>query len=278
MRRYYYTGAWLILFMVVPACLTAQPVQSIKAWTKSEKVRTYSPQTLWDYIDGAADYFLTYNFSNLEVSEYYRSDEEYIKVEIYDHRDPLNAFGIYAYERPPEVEYLNLGAEAYRVYSALNFYCDHYYVKIMSHQSDENTLETILKLATEVAERLASKEQEPLLTLLPKEDRVPHTEKFFPENFLGYSFMIQAIEAAYQSGEESYKLFVIEQSGREGARKILDAYLNFAGVDTLVQEGTAISLEDMFHGRVYLMIHGNCLYGIYDAESEDLALGVLGKL
>jgi hypothetical protein len=119
-----------------------------------------------------------------------------------------------------------------------------------------------------------------MLRMLPQENRISHTEKFFPENYLGYSFLIQAVEAEYKSGEERYKMFVITQATKEDIHKVLNSYLKFTGtdIDIAIEEGKVINIEDIFHGKVFLLTWNNCLYGIFDTENKDLAFKILNKL
>lgn len=255
-------------------CQSSFPV--IDGWEKSDTLIKYDADFLWDYINGAADYYLSYNFLELEVCEYSRSEDEYIKAEVYNHQNPMNAFGIYAYERPPEGNFVELGAEAYRAHSALNFYCDKYYVKIHSHLSDEDALNAIEEIGKALAERHCSKNMKStILDDLPLKNRLPHSEKYFPANYLGYSFLNNALEASYISGEEKYKLFFIEQENSEKAQEMLDSYLQFAKSNSIVKNKSIYPIDDMFNDKVTILIQDNLLYGIYGTHNDSLAHKIL---
>jgi hypothetical protein len=66
----------------------------LKGYKISYNYPVYTPDNLWDYIDGAADTYLAFGFENLHIAEYSKG-KNIIKVEIYKHPDNVQAFGIY---------------------------------------------------------------------------------------------------------------------------------------------------------------------------------------
>jgi len=91
------------IFIIISAVEAQEKTElfpSIKGWELSENIDTYSPETLYDAINGAADSYLRYDFRELKVGEYSLDDGTYLVVEIYQHGSPINAFGIYSQERP----------------------------------------------------------------------------------------------------------------------------------------------------------------------------------
>jgi len=42
----------------------------IKGWEISGEIKVYTPETLYDYINGAAELYLSYDFQELQVAEY----------------------------------------------------------------------------------------------------------------------------------------------------------------------------------------------------------------
>ncbi len=68
----------------------------------------FLPDNLWDFIDGAAEVYLSYGFKDLHVAEY-KKRRDVIKLEIYKHSSHTMAFGIYSSERSPSFKFTNLG-------------------------------------------------------------------------------------------------------------------------------------------------------------------------
>lgn len=250
----------------------------IDGWNKSDKINTYDSETLWEYINGAAEYYLGYNFSKLEWIEYSLSEDIYIKAEIYHHTNPINAFGIYAYERTSDGEFLDIGNEAYLVHSSLNFYIDKYYIKIYSHKSDENTIKAINEIAEKLAENIMPKSQNPEeLLLLPKEGLVAHSEKYMPSNFLGYSFFKNVVTAKYLVQNENVDFFAIEYQSNEDAVANLEQYLKFLKSEKQADMNSVFELDDTFNGKLFILITDKKLIGVIDASNKSVATVLLGE-
>ncbi len=252
----------------------------IENWEKSPHPKIYDEETLWEYINGAAEYYLNYGFSRLEVTEYAVSDEQYIKAEIYVHASPLNAFGIYAYERPEKGEFLDVGIEGYQAHSALNFYGDNFYVKVHSNQNDEQTLKAIKEIADGIAKGniLGKDEVTSVLSVFPDKNKLLHSEKYYPRNYMGYEFLHSALEISYKVGDDTFKLFVLNGANNEEATKMLRDYFAFTKTDKKPAPGVIYEIEDMFNGWVLIAQKKSQLFGVYDVPDKKLARNYLEQL
>ncbi len=246
-----------------------------EGWEKAKK-EEYNTENLWEYINGAADYYLNYGFEKLEVVEYQRSENEYIKLEIYGHGTPLNAFGIYAFERPPEATFLNLGAEGYIEHSALNMYGNTWYVKIHSHQSDEGTISAIKDLAKKVSQLMGDKVFAPdVFRVLPKDDRIIHSEKYYPSNFMGLSFFNKVVSARYHEDGSEYTVFTLEDESGEKALEVVQKYLDFANTGKDAVADKIFKVEDPFNGKVYIKAAGSKISGILELDTKKMVKVIL---
>src|SRR3972149_9613743 len=63
----------------------------VKGWKQAGKPQAFSPETLYEYIDGAADLYLKYEFQELKVAEYRNDRKASVTVEIYRHKTPNEA-------------------------------------------------------------------------------------------------------------------------------------------------------------------------------------------
>lgn len=246
---------------------------------KLSKTSNYNTETLWEYINGAADYYLNYGFSKLDVAEYQRSEDEYIKLEIYQHNNSVNTFGIYAYERPSETTFLKLGAEGYIEHSSINFYGNQWYVKIHTHQKDENAISTIKNIAKKVSEMMGKEVGSPKeFNLLPSENKIEHGEKYYPTNFLGMSFFSNAVSADYKIDNNKYSVFIITEKSSETASATLNKYFEFTKAEFEPEQNTIYTVNDLFNGQVNIVQNNNKLFGIIDLEEEVMAKEILNKL
>jgi hypothetical protein len=80
-------------------------------WKQSGEVQIYSPANLYDYINGGADLYLKYDFQELKVADYINDQKASVTIEVYRHKTPVHAFGIYSQERLGNANYLEVGAQ-----------------------------------------------------------------------------------------------------------------------------------------------------------------------
>lgn len=268
----------VIVFSLSSIGIYSQPVfPDIENWKKTQPV-TYTSDNLWEYINGAADYYLNYGFSKLVVTEYQRTEDEYIKLEVYEQKSLLDAFGIYAYERFPQAGFIDVGAEGYSDHSALNFYTGHWYIKIHSHQSDVEALKAINDMAFKFCElNRCSKEIPKEIQGLSTKNSLKHTEKYFPDNFLGYSFLNMVVSVDYITGELKQTLF-ISRGDQNQVLETLQKYLDFAKTGKTAQPEDIYEIDDFFNGKVFLKVSGNSLFGIVGNTDMNGAKQVFDEL
>src|SRR4030042_158659 len=69
-------------------------VPRFEGWAPSEAPRSYFPESLFEYINGAAESYLSYDFQELLVLDLEKKGTEAtLTFEIYDMGSPVNAFG-----------------------------------------------------------------------------------------------------------------------------------------------------------------------------------------
>jgi hypothetical protein len=194
-------------------------------WKLSEEFQTFTPENLFDYINGAADNYLDFDFQELLVAQYRVSEEKYIKVEIYQHNALPQTFGIYASERPVKANFDKIGIQGYRESGLVNFFTNQYYIKILSHDTQAETNETMLKIAQHLSLKLNTNGKMPeVLSFFPPENKLSNSETFTNNNFLGYEFLKKAYTCQYQKGSKLFKIFIVENASKEEALKALKQY------------------------------------------------------
>jgi hypothetical protein len=173
----------------------------------------YGRDNLWEYINGAAELFLTYRFRELIVADFEKG-EEAITVSVYDMSRPIDAFGVFESEKPSAAEELkDIGAAAVlqAPYQGL-FLKDRFYVKIEAGGGDVSA-ESLSAAMKEVATGLPGEAGlPPQLALLPEEGRVPGSVGFAGGNFLGFEDLRSCLYADYDGGGQEYRLFVMKPS------------------------------------------------------------------
>jgi len=144
---------------------------------------TYDAENLYQYIDGGADIYLLYDFKTL-LHQDFKSAAAEVTVDIYQMGNPEDAFGIYSSERSTNYKFLPIGAEGYRAEGILNFLEGRYYVKLSgSGPSADALLDQFARL---LSTRIGGSRALPsLLTSLPREHRIAHSEQYIKEGSAG---------------------------------------------------------------------------------------------
>jgi hypothetical protein len=243
----------------------------IRGWKQSSEIQTFVPKTLYEYIDGAADLYLAYDFQELVVAEYLNDRKASVTVEIYRHKSSNDAFGIYSQERSPDASYVNLGVQGYLGQNILNCLSGRCYIKLNSYGTGSEDPEVLRLFAGKVLENLGEEGGLPsILSSFPVEGKIKNSEKYIAKNFLGYPFLNSAFTADYDLSGEKFKLFLIECGEKGGCGNVIQNYLRqIKSSDPGVSE-KRYTLSDPHHGVVDLCWEGNSIRGILDTKDADL--------
>jgi hypothetical protein len=201
---------------------------SVPGWVWQGEPRSYAPDNLYEYIDGAADLFLAYGFQEAAVADYQRAGDEghWIIVEIYDMGAPLHAFGIYTAERPPHVKRFDAGAQAYQADGMVALWRGRYYAKVLLVQGNDAQAQRSLAALTG---RLlpGSLEMPAELKRLPAEGRERGSERYTRVGALGHKFLTDAVSADYAVGKTKATLNIADLASPEKAAEALGKLRDF---------------------------------------------------
>ncbi len=244
------------------------PFPPLPSWSLTIDSTVYTPRNLWDFIDGAAEVYLSYAFVDLAIGDYAGKDSLDVRVEAYRHNSPTMAFGIYSTERKPDYHFVDIGTEGYEEEGVLNFLSGEYYFKLSTHNAGEPASMALRSVAGHIAAHLDRPRRWPReFQYLPEAGRCPKTEGYVARDFLGYSFLENAFTAQYGEGT-GFLLFVIECGSREGGEEILRKYTAIAGNPESRNGG--IRIADPNNGPVTLLQKENLLFGLVNAPSDSV--------
>lgn len=245
------------------------PFPKIPGWTYVQDSIVYDTNNLWDVIDGAADLFLEYNFIDLHIARYSQSDSLEIKVELYRHRSPTDAFGIYSQERDTGYNFIPMGMQGYLEKGVLNYFAGVYYIKISSNQSGEKVQNALVTIAQVVETYLKQPTVWPKpLQLLPSQGKLVNTEQYIAKNFLGYRFFHSAFVATYKDSIP-FKVFIIELRTSSQAKEILDEYGRNLPKNAIKPDPEGrYSVLDPHQGLIKFLVKNNYLAGVINCNNE----------
>ena len=254
----------------------------VEGMQTSGSSQTYFPETLFEYINGAAEIYLSYDFKELIVAEYKKHDSsDSVAVEIYDMGNHKNSFGIYSAERYPDSEFLVLGTQGYMEEGAMNFLIGRYYVKLLCFDCEDRSVKWLRSFSEAIVNRVENKDGFPVyLKALPKEGQIPNTEKFILRNVMGYKFLHDGYFGSYKMKDLSFDCFLIEGKNPEEATEMLKKYLDAKGAASVQKIPLGFQIKDRYYHNIYLAQVDNILCGVMKISDglEDVGERYLSKL
>ena len=192
-------------------------------WRRAGGATRYTADNLYDYIDGSAPFVVSFGFRSLATADYRRAEEPVTTVDLYDMRSSDNAFALFRNKANLEAEPVEVGTEGAGSEARIEFWQGPYYVAVSNPSPEES--EHVLALARDVAKSLPLTEAWPAyLELLPETGRVPRSEKYLPDSFLGYACLKRAVSARYKCGDAEVTLFACRYDTPQAAAQALGAF------------------------------------------------------
>ncbi len=199
-------------------------------WRAPASVSRFTPDTLYQKINGRAGLYLQFHVASMVFGSYiHRSDgERTIDVFWYDMGEPQNALGIYKSELPPHVEPLKLGREAYKAGSAVFFIKGSAYVQVLPGGPDDADAEVALAIATKIGEAIEDVQEDMwALKVLPEPGRVADSIEYIATDAFGLDYLENVFSADYDSPAGRLKLFVHRAADAAAADALLKKHLAF---------------------------------------------------
>jgi len=254
-------------------------------WTKKGATAVYNADNLYEYIDGAADVFLSYDFQELLSQTYENDKKASFSIDIYKHSSEKNGYGIYSQEKPvKDANFLSIGAQGYYEKGVLNFLKGSYYVKLSGYDLGDDDKKILVSVAQTIADRLEGSKEFPVaLKCFPEKGRITESEKYIAQNFLGHAFLHSAFITEYDLDGQKSQVFIIETDSK-GSSEILQKYQDFikkkGGNITISEDGTQFRIEDPYYkanGTLTLEARGNYIWGLFSRE-ETLAKSMIDQI
>ena len=120
----------------------------VDGWKASQKDGIYDQESLYDYINGGAELYLSYDFKKCINRTYLRPEQPDIVVDLFDMGTSQNAYGVFSHSMETVDAAYGQGSQ----YSEglLLFWKDRYYVSIMSYPETPESKKALLSLGKEI--------------------------------------------------------------------------------------------------------------------------------
>jgi len=254
----------MVCALMLPLHAQESRFPAVDGFKLTEEQASYDPNNLWDIIDGAADLYLLYGFQDLHIARYTDTDSIEIKVEIYHHNTPVNAFGMYSQERDTADQYISVGTQGYMQDGILIFLTGSYYIKLSTFQHGQLPQQKMVTIARAVDKLLHQVHELPNeLQYFPVEGRISHAEQFVAQSFLGYSFLNNAFVVPYHTQDAMCKLFLISSKTHDDAAAIAKLMSQAVGSDSVQTMGKELyRMHDPKNGFLMIAVVDHFVCGV----------------
>ncbi|MDL2213408.1 hypothetical protein LJC21_02085 [Bacteroides sp. OttesenSCG-928-E20] len=272
MRYVLFVVLWLWGTLTV-AAQTPEQIKSwlpaIDGWVISDKVEVFTPDNLFNRINGSAPLFLENNFKEMTALEYTRG-EEYITIQVYRHGSAEDTFGMYASERSPDMNFFAIGGEAQGDDTNLYFFVDNVYVKMWANGSD--ALGGVVKdIATGLAQQINPDATYPvLIKLFPIEGKLPYSEVYITSNYIGHTFLNGVYTSNYEVDGQLFQAFLIDAKTVDGAKSILADYFRFTKQSPEFEQGNLV-VTDRYNGDIPVIWKDRYIIGVFSESGDSVA-------
>jgi hypothetical protein len=245
-----------------------------KGWKWEGKPRHYTPQNLYEIIDGEAELYLSNGCRELGSLLYYNGSAEdtFFVVDIYDMGDPLNAFGLYSGFRHPDYRFEAIGTEGFVSDFGIKFYKGEYYVDVKLSDFSEKCRRAAWNAAETIARRISETRRPPaILGLLPAGGQIPRTLRYIRKEMLNQGFLPGGIEARYAvSGGEATGFVVLFDSAEAALRGFIELksfYASSVGVfDARLPGERSFCAKTPYRGNLLVFLSGTTVAGVLDLD------------
>jgi len=200
---------------------------SLEGWRIAEGPTSYTPDTLWEYLDGGAPRYEAYGFERMIHSRYQLGDDPLSSViaDVYDMGSELGAFGIYSSIRPPDATFQSWGAEGYRSGTVAAAWRGQVFVHVVADDERPELIEMTQILVAHVCDEVTGSVSPPtILQPLPPDGLVPHSERYEATDLLGHAALRGGVLATYEVGGSRGELFFSELENEAEAEEALQAF------------------------------------------------------
>ena len=257
-----------------------------KGWLIFDEVKQFSPQNLYEQINGRASFFQAYDMVRMTYVSFVKDKEaaKFINLSIYDMGTPTNAFGVFSAERSQGEPPVNLGRAGYRSDANYFIWKGRYYIQIIGSDATDEFQQVGMDLARKVTGFLPdSGEQVWGLAALPLKDRIPDSIQYIKVDALGLDFMRNTYTADYRKGNTAVTVFLSRRDTTESAQAAVVRYAKYAeqygkGIERL-KSGEAEMLSCDMDGSYDVIFHkGRLIGGVSNVEERGLAIRVANEI
>lgn len=258
---------------------------NINGWSVIEADRHFDNETLYDYIDGSAEMFLSFGFSKVFNRIYSRSNQPDIIVDIFYMNSSYDAYGVFTHS-VGKIE-REFGQQSQRTEGAIIFWKNDYYVSILCHPETPESKEALSKLAGLIDKSINENGPLPeIINYIPEENLVEESVRYFRhynwinshtfisnDNILNIDNNTHGILAQYKEKNENAIFLLIMYPSNTLAESALKKFTENYKPE-IIPEQTSKHANGLWFGIKRIK---NFITGVFDSSSGEFADSILNS-
>ncbi len=252
-------------------------------WQKDGPTITYTPENLYEYIDGGAELYISYGMISVVSQRFKHVSFGEIRIEIFDMALPKNAFGVYSHTRTHDEKKIGQGSQYFT--GAQIFWKGKYFVSVIADDDNQEIQNAIQLISTSIESQIKETGSIPeIIELLPESNLVKDGFIYFhhyiwlnayyflsSENILNINGDCEAVIGKYGKEKVKYYLLIIKYPDKPNTQKAFNAF----NTNFLDGKSKTIKIED--GTWMTASYYDNYLIGVYNAPSKKEAETILER-
>lgn len=297
-------SVWLRQFKLNPAVVALQPEAQTKGLSSGDaqmpvidipgsdispfsRPEHFTPETLYEKIDGRADLYLASGFVSLATQRFLPGGgtDSWVEVFIYDMATPANAFSVFSMQRRQDGQPDDIAPNAYRTGNALFLVQGKYYLELIGTDASATLQRTMNALARRFIDQHggAAIARTPGDGLFPTAGIVAGTMQLISTNAFGYAELDRIYTARYLIDGTPLTAFVSDRQTAAAASALAQTYdrllvtYGAAPVDMSIPiaDATALKLFDTYE---IIVARGAYFAGVHEATDLTVAERLAAQL
>lgn len=258
--------------------------ENIDGW-KTLTDRTYNNETLFDYIDGGAELFLSFGFSKVFSRIYSKADQPDIIADIFYMNTSYDAFGVFSFSSG-KIEN-NFGQQSQQPRGAIIFWKNNFYISIISSTESEESEKAIIKIAKLIDTSITETGPLPeIIKYLPTESLDKESIRYFRhyvwlnshiflsnENIFNINQDTQAVLALYNGKNKKSALLVIKYQNNNDAVEAKEKFIK--EYNPKLKRSPVLKTKDSKWLGIELV--DNFLIGVFNGATKDTVSKLLNS-
>lgn len=257
--------------------------EKIMAWSRAGHDNIYTPQTIFDYIDGGAEVYRAYNMRHCLSRRYTAAQRPAIVLDVFDMGTSQDAYGVFTHD--PAGEVVALGQDGRLRPGWANFWKDRFFVSIYAEEETKAAQKAVQTLGEKVDALIAARGARPeIIKRLPPQGLQTTSVRYLhhpvilnyhyylsDENLLKLSADTEAVLAGYARADGRALILLVSYPDKNAAgsasANFSRHYLADADKDGMVL------LENQKWAAAKII--GQVLVVVLEADSRRLAASLL---